>query len=352
MAKIRVETFTHSCPRPPDAVVFDLDGTLVDSGAVIAASYNAGLKATGHRPRRTHDILAILGRPLEDIYARLIPREHVAQACDAYRAEFARLFAAHVKPMPGAVDLLTQLREAGVKTAICTNRARHTAELLEQCGLAGLVDAVVQVPDGPYAPKPDPAMLYAVMDKLDGIPSETCYIGDSLADMQAGRAAQVWTIGIQTLELDPGALESAGAHVVTSDLTALPRVLGLVPEPVAVAVEAPAPEPEAAEAMPEEAAPLPDAVATITPATPALDAALAPEPDAPEPDTSATTPTPEPAPMTPTPMPSFADPPTTAAAPAVPPAPASPAEERPEPEPSVPPPPYTPPTSTPDPPPA
>lgn len=282
MVKPPLNLVTHPCPRPPYAVVFDLDGTLVDSGPVIVASYNAGLKATGHRPLPAHHILMMLGPPLDELYGRRIPADQVPPACAAYRAEFERLFRAHVRAAPGAVELLEELRAAGVKTAICTNRARHTTEILDQCGLSGLVDAVVQLTDGPYTPKPDPDMLYATMDKLDAIPAETCYVGDSIADMGAGKAAQVWTIGILSLELDPAALEGAGAHVVAVDLLALPRVLGLRPEPEPVAV----PEP----AVPAD---VDVATAEATPAEPAAGDESPPATEASAPPVEDTAPPPE-----------------------------------------------------------
>ncbi len=316
MPKPPLTEITHPCPRPPAAVVFDLDGTLVDSGPAIVASYNAGLKATGHRPLRTHDILSMLGLPLDQLYAKRIPAEHVPQACDAYRAEFARLCAAHIAASPGAVALLEQLRAAGVKTAVCTNRARHTREILDQCGLTGLVDAVVDLAEEAYPPKPDPAMLYATMDKVDAIPAETCFIGDSQVDMQAGKAANVWTIGIQTMEPDAGALEAAGAHVVTADLTALPRVLGLVrePEPVAVAVEAPAAAPETPSPAPDaDAAPAPDPEPDTASAAPVAAPAESPAPVAPEPAPVPTpAPDPEPAPPAIESPPAYPPPPTQA----------------------------------------
>lgn len=220
---------THPCPRPPYAVLFDLDGTLVDSAAVIAQSYNRGLQATGHRLLPTAEILAMLGPTLEELYARRIPKVDVPAACDAYRTAFAELYPVYVRPCPGAVEFLDELRAAGVKTGVVTNRGRHTDELLRQCDLLRRLDVVVAVPDGPYAPKPNPEMLYVAMDKLDAIPSETCYVGDSLADMRAGSAARLWNIGVMSLGLDSATLEAAGAHVVTRDLTVLPALVGVGP---------------------------------------------------------------------------------------------------------------------------
>ena len=225
--KATLASFTHPCPKPPHSVMLDLDGTLVNSAEVIAASYNAGLKATGHRLLGKQEMFSMLGPPLDELYGKRIPAPDVPAACDAYRSAFAELFVAHVTATEGAVELLDKLREAGVRTAVITNRARHTQEMLEQCDLLSRVDVVVAVNDGPYAPKPNPDMLYVAMDKLDAIPAETCFVGDSIVDMQAGKTAGLWNIGIMSLGLDAGTLEAAGAHAVTQSLTALPRVLGL-----------------------------------------------------------------------------------------------------------------------------
>lgn len=246
-----IEPFTH--PRPPRAVVFDLDGTLVDSVPVIAAAFNAGLKATGHRPMRVADIAAMLGPPLERLYASRVQSDEVAPACAAYREEFARLYREHLQPMAGAHELLDTLRERGISTAVCTNRRHHVQEILDLTGLSGRVQAVVTLQDAPEHPKPDPEQLYIAMERLDAIPAEACYVGDSRADMTAARAANMWVIGLCTLGLAAHELEAAGAHVVARDLNALPKVLGLVePEPQPEAAPA-APQPEPAVAAPGDA---------------------------------------------------------------------------------------------------
>lgn len=174
-----------------EAVLFDLDGTLADSGQVTAAALGAvwaQAKAGGEPP--LEEFLALSGLPLEDILGRLGISPRLAAV---FRAE-AIGRAGQVRLFRGALDLLRQLRDSGVKIGIITGKDLDRAvQVLEHLGIAGLVDELV-TPDHDPEPKPSPQGVWWLCQRLGAQASRTLLVGDSAADLCAGRDAGVRTV--------------------------------------------------------------------------------------------------------------------------------------------------------------
>lgn len=182
--------------RVPRAVVFDLDGTLLDSlPLVLAAIQHAVEPFGGSRP--TRDIFATLGGPPEKFMANLVSDlSHVPAALarmERFHAENTQL----IQPFTGAAALLDALRAQGVQTAVWTGRDRRSTEvLLAQHGLAGHFSAVVCGDDFPTH-KPDPEGLREILRRLDVAPEEALFLGDADVDVLGGVACGVDTILIR-----------------------------------------------------------------------------------------------------------------------------------------------------------
>ena len=175
-------------------VIFDLDGTLVDTAGDLAAAMNHALIAAGRpaidggrvRPLVGHGARAMLVRGFDETGGRPPDEEmdrHLRVFLDHYMAHIAD----HSRPFPGVVEAIGALRAAGAKTAICTNKREAPARLLiETLGLSSLFDAVVGM-DSAAAAKPDPAPVLRCL-ALTGA-RRGAFVGDSDTDIRAAAAA-------------------------------------------------------------------------------------------------------------------------------------------------------------------
>ena len=177
-------------------IVFDLDGTLIDSRADIAGSINAGLEKVAGVRRERDEIFPLIGQPLVEMYAKLLPESHsalVEEACAAYREHYMDNCANETTVFPGVERGLAALSEE--RCVVATTKATFQAErVTERMGLAGYFE-LVQGTDGiPY--KPDPAVLHLVFEKLGGNPKESWMVGDTPFDVKAGKAAGMITCAV------------------------------------------------------------------------------------------------------------------------------------------------------------
>lgn len=179
----------------PRVVVFDFDGTLVDSLPLVLAAITHAVEPFGGRP--TKDIFAQLGGPPERFLPALInDLRHLPVALDrlnSYHRENAHL----IRPYEGAKVLLEHLRGVGVQTALWTGRDRESAGwLLREHGLEGYFGTIVCGDDLPTH-KPNPAGLREIMRRLGVSPKETLFVGDADVDVMGGAACGVDTLLIR-----------------------------------------------------------------------------------------------------------------------------------------------------------
>ena len=182
----------------PQAVVFDLDGTLVDSAEDIARAINAGFEVLGTPPFTAHDVHRLVGEGAVVAINRaaasagvMLTDEKRALVLQRFFAKYAEVSAEGNGLYPGARELLTALRARGVKTALCTNKAEPVAHIaVKALGIADLLDIVVGARDD-RPRKPFPDMIYACIDPVGINPRDAIMIGDSKADLGAARAAGV-----------------------------------------------------------------------------------------------------------------------------------------------------------------
>lgn len=182
----------------PKAVVFDLDGTLVDSAQDIARAINAGFEVMGTPPFTAHDVHRLVGEGAIVAINRAaseagvsLTEEKRALVLERFFAKYREVSAEGNGLYPGARELLTTLRARGVKTALCTNKAEPVAHIaVKALGIADLLDVVVGARDD-RPRKPFPDMVRACIDPVGVSVQEAVMIGDSKADLGAARAAGV-----------------------------------------------------------------------------------------------------------------------------------------------------------------
>ncbi|HUX74784.1 MAG TPA: phosphoglycolate phosphatase [Steroidobacteraceae bacterium] len=183
------------------AVLFDLDGTLLDTAADIALALNRAIGEYGWTPIAPAEVRALIGRgaPMLLRRAAALQGRHPDEALLAAMLEgFLRHYGAleerresAAQPFAGAAEALRQLHGAGLKIAVVTNKQQRFADsLLGNLGLAGWIDLVVGG-DACARRKPDPEPLLYACARLGAAPQEALMVGDSGNDVQAARAAQI-----------------------------------------------------------------------------------------------------------------------------------------------------------------
>lgn len=182
-------------PEPP--LLFDLDGTLVDSLPDIAASVDYVRRQHGLPPLRDEGVRPLVGDGLARLLERALPDLDATARAEAeatYRAHHVEQCTRLVRPYPGARAHLERWRGAGWPLAVVTNKPiAFATRVLVACGLAPLFQAVIGGDSTP-ARKPDPTPCHAALDAL-GMPRGVgTMIGDGVQDLRAGRAAGLRTI--------------------------------------------------------------------------------------------------------------------------------------------------------------
>ena len=179
-------------------VVFDLDGTLVDTAADLVATLNVVLAQEGVPPLALDRARPMIGQGARALLIKGFAAGGAAIAegrapalfdrfIDHYRAHLAD----HSRPFPGAVAALDALAGAGVRLAICTNKPTDlSVALLRALGLADRFAAIVG-PDAAPAAKPDPRHLIAAVERAGGRRDFAVMVGDSASDAGAARAAVI-----------------------------------------------------------------------------------------------------------------------------------------------------------------
>ena len=192
-----------SCPGLK-AVVFDLDGTLIDSAPDLAAALNRLLAREGLPPVRLAEVHTMIG----DGVAKLVERGFAAHGRTLSAGELERfsvLFVADYEPnssvqtlpFPGAIEALRALRDAGFALGVCTNKPEAaTRSILAAFGMDPFIAAAVGGDTLPGTKKPEPATLRETLRRLGAEAGQAIAVGDSPNDVAAARAAGVPIVAV------------------------------------------------------------------------------------------------------------------------------------------------------------
>jgi pyrophosphatase PpaX len=215
----------------PIALLFDLDGTLVDSVELILASARHAFE--GYRGRRPTDAdwIAGIGKPLRVQLEDLAERpEDVEPLFLRYRQFFRENHDAMTRPFPGAVEVVASLRAAGHPVGVVTAKWVEPAwRSLRHTGLAPHVEAVVGA-DSLAEHKPDPAPVRLALSQLGRAPEEALLLGDSPHDVAAGNAAGVATAAALWGAGPREVLSAAGPRHLLADIRELPGLVRAIEE--------------------------------------------------------------------------------------------------------------------------
>ena len=182
-----------------DHVVFDLDGTLVDSRADLAAAVNQVRQRLGLPPLTTETVTRYVGEGARKLVERALGAEHAYQV-DRGLALFWEIYSAHLlahaRLFPGVMDLLSTLSAWGATLSVLSNKPMAmSGAILEGLAVLALFAAVLGG-DSPQARKPDPAGVEYLRSLANTSRERLLLVGDSLIDVQTARAAGVPFCGV------------------------------------------------------------------------------------------------------------------------------------------------------------
>ena len=190
---------TSSAPLLPfgvrfPIVLFDFDGTLVDSVRLIIESYHHAMRVHGLPAHPDSYWIEGLGTPLRVVFRRFTDDDAEIQRLIAtYREWNLAHHDAMVTAYPGALDAVKRIKARGSRLAIVTSKNRHALEKgLDLCGFHGLFEVLV-TSDDLEASKPSPEPVHLALARLGAVPAQALFVGDSPHDIAAGRDAGTTT---------------------------------------------------------------------------------------------------------------------------------------------------------------
>jgi phosphoglycolate phosphatase len=206
-----------------DTVVFDLDGTLVDSLPDILASLAHAFAARALPVPSLAALRAGVGLPLEAIFARYAPPSEVALLAAAYREHYPRHFTVSSRPFPGAREVLAELRSRGFGLVVATTKRTAMAErFVAAMGLAEALDHVQGTDGFPHKPAPD--VIHRALEAVGG--RGTWMVGDTVHDVGAGKAAGLRTYALTWGTHSEATLREAGPDRIADALEPLLEAVG------------------------------------------------------------------------------------------------------------------------------
>lgn len=199
------------------AVIFDLDGTLVDSAPDLHAALNHALAVGGRPPVSLEDVRHMVGRGARLLLERALEatgglptQKRLEELVGEFFTYYERHLSDHTRPFEGVREALDILRGSDVLMGVCTNKPmRFTTPLLENVGLAPYFSAIVGADSYPFR-KPDPRHLTATLEAMGAGARRAVVVGDSFYDISAAKAANLPVIAVSfgytetpVTELDP-----------------------------------------------------------------------------------------------------------------------------------------------------
>ncbi len=179
-------------------IIFDFDGTLTDSRRDIAGAQVWALRQLGFSTHREEDLYPLIGKPLHETFARVLPETHHHRIPDVMK-----LYAEYYPPralqttvlFPGVRETLVSLQSRGHRLAVAsTKRGEGITRATDHFGITGLFDRLQGSEGIPFKPAPD--VILAILSACAWDPAETLMVGDTDADVQAGRNAGVHTCAV------------------------------------------------------------------------------------------------------------------------------------------------------------
>lgn len=177
-------------------ILFDLDGTLIDSTEAILESFGVAFKTFGTTVPSDDEIKAEIGHPLDMMFSTLgVEETKIWDHVTAYKAHYREISCAKTFLLPEAKEAVLHAKEFAILGVVTTKTAKYSIELLEHMGLMHYFDVLIGREDVTN-PKPDPEPIQKALAKLPSDTSDIWMVGDTCMDMLAANAARVGAVGV------------------------------------------------------------------------------------------------------------------------------------------------------------
>jgi len=207
------------------AIVFDVDGVLIDSNKIIVEAYKKTAKDLGLQIPSLHEVVDLMGRPLVEVVRTLWPESNV----ELYMKEYRRLFMDEnllIPAIEGAVDAVSELGETGIKIGLLSGKTTFFIEKhLREAGFNINWFEVIVSFETTKKHKPDPEPLLYAINQLGVKPEEAVYVGDAISDYECARNAKVEYFAVLTGSLRREDLEKLGVKNIISSVAELPDLV-------------------------------------------------------------------------------------------------------------------------------
>jgi phosphoglycolate phosphatase len=208
----------------PRFLLFDLDGTLIDSSAGVVEAVNYSLRMTGQAERPAREISRCIGSPLRQMYAEfgVGPFEQLYRH---FQDRAADSVIEASQPLPGADAVIAELHAAGYPMAIATTKVRrHVDQIVAKLGWAHYFGVVVGG-DEVSLPKPDPAVFGLAISRLKGVSDRSIVIGDTINDVLAAQQLSLPVVAVRSPYGGDDQLLASNPDYVIDTIAQLPVLL-------------------------------------------------------------------------------------------------------------------------------
>jgi phosphoglycolate phosphatase len=179
-------------------VIFDLDGTLIDSFQAIYLGFRHAYEQMGKQPLTYDEVKSVVGYGLSHTFRELLGEDRVPEALRLFRQRYEEIFRENTFLLPEVREVVQKLHSRDIRLAIATNKlGRFSREIMRHFGLEGCFLAIVGDEDVAKN-KPHPEMVFFAIDKMKLSREEVAFIGDSLVDIETGRNAGVPVFSVPT----------------------------------------------------------------------------------------------------------------------------------------------------------
>jgi 2-phosphoglycolate phosphatase len=203
---------------PAKGIIFDLDGTLIDSYQAIYLSFEHAYKNMDLQPLSFDEVKRVVGYGLTKTFRDLLGEERVPEALRLFRQKYEEVYLQNTHLLPGAREVLEALHARGMKLAIATNKlGRFSRGISRHFGMDRLF-AVIAGDEDVSQNKPHPEMLLYAIEKMGLQNKEVIFVGDSLIDLQTGKNAGVRVFAVPTGVTRREDLEKARPTVILDKL--------------------------------------------------------------------------------------------------------------------------------------
>ncbi len=195
--------------------IFDLDGTILDTLLDLANAMNFALRAKEYPERTVDEIRGFIGNGIKMLVKRAVPtgtdEADYAETLEIFRKYYLEHIADNTKPYYGIIDVINELKTAGCKVAVVSNKAHEAAQEVVKRFFGNLFDEVVGKMDK-FPSKPEPDSLFYTIKALGANLEDCVYIGDSDVDVLTAHNAGLPCIGVTWGNRDEAVLIASGAE--------------------------------------------------------------------------------------------------------------------------------------------